>query len=56
MKISELAKRSEVTTHALRHYERMGLLKPGRCGSACAPRNRGWQMTTKRALVIRNYY
>ena len=30
MKISELAKRSGVTTHALRHYERMGLLKPVR--------------------------
>ena len=28
MKISELAKRTGVSTHALRHYERLGLLEP----------------------------
>jgi DNA-binding transcriptional MerR regulator len=27
MKISELAKRTGVSTHALRHYERLGLLE-----------------------------
>ena len=30
MKISELAKRTGVSTHALRHYERLGLLEPVR--------------------------
>lgn len=30
MQISELAKRCGVSTHALRHYERMGLLQPVR--------------------------
>jgi MerR family copper efflux transcriptional regulator len=30
MPISELARLNGVTTHALRHYERMGLLKPAR--------------------------
>ena len=30
MKISELAKRTGVSTHALRHYERLGLLAPMR--------------------------
>lgn len=30
MKISELASRTGVTPHALRHYERLGLLRPGR--------------------------
>ena len=30
MKISELAKRCGVSTHALRHYERLGLLQPVR--------------------------
>ena len=30
MKISELAKRTVVFTHALRHYERLGLLEPVR--------------------------
>ena len=28
MKISELAKRTGVSTHALRHYEQLGLLEP----------------------------
>jgi DNA-binding transcriptional MerR regulator len=28
MQISELAKRCGVSTHALRHYERLGLLRP----------------------------
>ena len=30
MRISELARRTGVTPHALRHYERIGLLKPPR--------------------------
>jgi MerR family transcriptional regulator, copper efflux regulator len=30
MKISELAKRCGVSSHALRHYERLGLLQPVR--------------------------
>lgn len=30
MRISELAQRTGVTTHALRHYERLGLLAPPR--------------------------
>ena len=30
MRISELAQRTGVTTHALRHYERLGLLRPAR--------------------------
>lgn len=30
MRISELARRTGVTTHALRHYERLGLLAPPR--------------------------
>ena len=30
MKISELANRTGVSTHALRHYERLGLLEPVR--------------------------
>jgi MerR family copper efflux transcriptional regulator len=30
MQISELAKRCGVSTHALRHYERLGLLRPVR--------------------------
>ena len=30
MQISELAKQTGVTVHALRHYERLGLLKPAR--------------------------
>lgn len=32
MRISELARRTGVTTHALRHYERLGLLAPPRTG------------------------
>jgi MerR family copper efflux transcriptional regulator len=30
MRISELAQRTGATAHALRHYERVGLLKPAR--------------------------
>jgi MerR family transcriptional regulator, copper efflux regulator len=30
MRISELAQRTGVSAHALRHYERLGLLRPGR--------------------------
>jgi MerR family copper efflux transcriptional regulator len=30
MRISELAQRTGVSAHALRHYERLGLLKPAR--------------------------
>jgi DNA-binding transcriptional MerR regulator len=30
MRISELARRTGVTPHALRHYERLGLLRPAR--------------------------
>ena len=30
MRISELAQRTGVTPHALRHYERLGLLRPAR--------------------------
>jgi len=33
MRISELARRSDVTVHALRHYERLGLLQPARTAS-----------------------
>lgn len=33
MRISELAQRAGVTVHALRHYERMGLLLPARTAS-----------------------
>ena len=33
MQISELAARCGVTTHALRHYERLGLLQPLRQGN-----------------------
>ncbi|MBB3180388.1 MerR family transcriptional regulator [Variovorax sp. Sphag1AA] len=33
MRISELAQRTGVTVHALRHYERMGLLVPARTAS-----------------------
>lgn len=32
MRISELAQRTGVTPHALRHYERLGLLQPARTG------------------------
>ncbi len=30
MRISELARRTGVSPHALRHYERLGLLRPAR--------------------------
>jgi len=30
MKISELSERTGVSTHALRHYERLNMLRPGR--------------------------
>jgi len=33
MRISELARRTGVTVHALRHYERLGLLLPARSAS-----------------------
>lgn len=33
MRISELARRAGVTVHALRHYERLGLLQPARTAS-----------------------
>ena len=33
MRISELAQRAGVTVHALRHYERLGLLLPARTAS-----------------------
>lgn len=33
MKISELAHRTGVTAHALRHYENVGLLRPARTAS-----------------------
>lgn len=33
MRISELARRTGVTHHALRHYETLGLLHPGRTAS-----------------------
>jgi DNA-binding transcriptional MerR regulator len=33
MRISELARRAGVTVHALRHYERLGLLLPARSAS-----------------------
>jgi DNA-binding transcriptional MerR regulator len=33
MRISELARRTGVTVHALRHYERLGLLQPARSAS-----------------------
>jgi MerR family transcriptional regulator, copper efflux regulator len=33
MRISELARRAGVTVHALRHYERLGLLQPARSAS-----------------------
>lgn len=33
MRISELAQRTGVSAHALRHYEKLGLLRPGRTGS-----------------------
>lgn len=33
MRISELAQRAGVTVHALRHYERLGLLQPARTAS-----------------------
>ena len=33
MRISELAQRAGVTVHALRHYERLGLLLPARSAS-----------------------
>ncbi|MDM0021555.1 MerR family transcriptional regulator [Variovorax saccharolyticus] len=33
MRISELARRTGVTVHALRHYERLGLLQPARTAS-----------------------
>ncbi len=33
MKIGELARRTGVSVRALRHYEDMGLLRPGRCGN-----------------------
>ncbi|MDM0107492.1 MerR family DNA-binding transcriptional regulator [Variovorax sp. J22R24] len=33
MRISELAHRAGVTVHALRHYERLGLLRPARTAS-----------------------
>ena len=33
MRISELARRTDVTVHALRHYERLGLLLPARTAS-----------------------
>ena len=33
MRISELAQRAGVTVHALRHYERLGLLSPARTAS-----------------------
>jgi DNA-binding transcriptional MerR regulator len=32
MRISELARRTGVSAHALRHYERVGLLRPARTG------------------------
>jgi DNA-binding transcriptional MerR regulator len=33
MRISELARRTGVTVHALRHYERLGMLQPARSAS-----------------------
>ena len=48
MRISELAQRTGVTVHALRHYERMGLLVPARTASGY----RDYPETMRREVVF----
>jgi len=48
MRISELAQRAGVTVHALRHYERMGLLLPARTASGY----RDYPETRRREVVF----
>lgn len=48
MRISELARRTGVTVHALRHYERMGLLLPARTASGY----RDYPETMRREVVF----
>ena len=48
MKISELAKRTGVSTHALRHYERLGLLEPVRHANGY----RNYTETMRREVVF----
>src|SRR6516225_6420060 len=48
MRISELAGRTGVTVHALRHYERMGLLVPARTASGY----RDYPETMRREVVF----
>ncbi|MBO9514113.1 MAG: MerR family DNA-binding transcriptional regulator [Variovorax sp.] len=48
MRISELARRTGVTVHALRHYERLGLLVPARTASGY----RDYPETMRREVVF----
>jgi len=48
MRISELAQRAGVTVHALRHYERLGLLVPARTASGY----RDYPETMRREVVF----
>lgn len=48
MRISELAQRTGVTVHALRHYERLGLLVPARTASGY----RNYPETMRREVVF----
>lgn len=48
MRISELARRTGVTVHALRHYERLGLVVPARTASGY----RDYPETMRREVVF----
>jgi MerR family copper efflux transcriptional regulator len=48
MRISELAQRTGVSAHALRHYERQGLLKPARTAGGY----RDYPESTRREVIF----
>lgn len=48
MRISELARRTGVTAHALRHYERLGLLRPARTAGGY----RDYAESTRREVIF----
>ena len=48
MRISELSQRTGVSTHALRHYERLGLLQPARTAGGY----RDYAESTRREVIF----